>query len=181
MNLTADLMRKALETLARKLPRNTKLIVGGGGAMILAHHFPLQTMDIDGIPAVGMTVEELDPLIKQVAAELGLSPDWLNPYYSTFSHVLPSDYGMRLETVCTFPKLMVLALSKTDLLIMKCFAGRMKDRAHAKALIEHGADVSLVEKHIEYLASRNIPKTDEALDFLDEVLDIAARSGATRK
>lgn len=172
MNLTAQLMKQALERLSEKLSRPVQLIVGGGGAMILAHHFPLVTTDIDGIPAAGMSVEELDSLVKQVAIELQIPSDWLNPYYVTFTHVLPQDYGSRLKTVFEFPHLKVQALSKEDLLIMKCFAGRMKDRPHAKALLQGGADTKFVEKHIEYLMKRNIPGASQALDFLDEVSDL---------
>lgn len=169
MNLTAQQMLAALQALDQLLDRPIRLIIGGGGAMILAHHFTLATADIDGVPGAGATAEELDPPIKQVAQKLQIAPDWLNPYYATFTHVLPADYGARLETVYQGAHLKVEALSKDDLLIMKCFAGRMKDRAHARALIQKGADAGFVEAHIEKLIEKNIPKAKEALDFLDEV------------
>lgn len=173
MNLTQDMMLSALKRLDEKLTHSVTLIVGGGAAMILAHHFPLVTSDIDAIPAKGTTVGEIDPLIKEVATEMKIPKDWLNPYYSTFTHVLPSDYSTRLATVCTLKNLSVQALSKDDLLIMKCFAGRGKDRPHAKALIEGGAGIKFVEKHLEALQERGIPKSEKALDFLDEVLSMA--------
>lgn len=170
MNLTEKMMRAALERLNEKLHLPIQLIIGGGGAMVLAHHFPLVTSDIDGIPK-GVDVIELDPLIKEVGKELEISPDWLNPYFSTFTHVLPHDYGNRLEKVLSLKNLEVLALSKEDLLIMKCFAGRQKDVPHAKALIKKGINLQLVENQLEYLKKRNIPGTEKALDFLDDVLD----------
>ena len=139
--------------------------------MILAYHFPLVTTDIDGIPGAGMTAEELDPFIKQVAQELQLAPDWLNPYYVTFTHVLPTDYGTRLVTVLEFLNLKVEALSKEDLLIMKCFAARLKDQPHARALLRAGADAKFVEKHLEQLKKKGIPGAEKALDFLDEAQD----------
>lgn len=172
MNLSAENMRKAFDCLDQRLVRPIKLILGGGGAMLLAHHFPLQTSDVDAIPASGSSVEELDPLVKDVAKELGLAADWLNPYFSTFTHVLPDDYGDRLQSVWSGARLTVLALSKDDLLIMKCFAGRLKDRQHAKALLERGARVRFVEAHLESLKHRRIPGAEKALDFLDEVLDV---------
>jgi hypothetical protein len=140
-------------------------------AMVLAHQFPLVTADIDGVPGLGMTVEELDPLIKEVAAELSLPKDWLNPYFVTFTHVLPMDYGSRLKLVFDYRFLSVHALSKEDLLIMKCFAARLKDQPHVRALIRSGADVPFVEAHIESLKKKSIPGAQKALDFLDEVLD----------
>jgi hypothetical protein len=164
-------MRRALEALAAQLPAPIRLIVGGGGAMILAHRFQLATTDIDAVP-VGMSPHELDPAVKAVASKLGLAPDWLNPYYSTFTHVLPQDYGTRLVGVLSAPNLEVLALSKDDLLIMKCFAGRQKDVAHARELIRAGARVAFVEAHLERLKRLRIPKAEAALDFLDEVVDL---------
>lgn len=169
MNLTAQQMLQALKALDHYLSRPVQLIVGGGGAMILAHHLSLATSDIDAIPSAGVTSDELDPLVKRVAEDMSIPPDWLNPYYATFTHVLPSDYGSRLEQVGIWKNLEVLALSAEDLLIMKCFAGRLKDRAHARALIRKGARINFVESHLEALKKKNIPKADAALDFLDEV------------
>lgn len=51
----------------------------------------------------------------------------------------------------------VFALGKTDLLIMKCFAGREEDLLHAKLLIKKGADLSKAESHIESLIKKRIP------------------------
>jgi hypothetical protein len=53
--------------------------------------------------------------------------------------------------------LRVFALGKTDLLIMKCFAGREEDLLHAKLLIKKGADLSKAESHIESLIKKRIP------------------------
>ena len=142
--------------------------------MILAHGFPLATSDIDAVP-VGLDLFTLDSYVKKVAKELGLPADWLNSYYSTFTHVLPSDYGNRLKPVLILDKLEVLALSKDDLLIMKCFAGRQKDVSHAKALMKKGANIKFIEKHIESLYELKIPGARNALDFLDDLLDQVSR------
>ncbi len=169
-NLTAELMIKSLKHLDRLLKKPVQLIVGGGGAMILAHHFPLSTTDIDAIPK-GMAIEELDPLIKKVALQLGLASDWLNPYFSTFALTLPTSYDQRLCEVYKGNFLEALALGKEDMLIMKCFAHRAKDVGHAKSLIKQGADVSMVEDHICQLKIKKIRGAQEALDFLDELRD----------
>jgi hypothetical protein len=68
-------------------------------------------------------------------------------------------------------RLSVEALSLDDLLIMKCFAGRIKDQPHVKALVKSGANTEFVERHIENLQNKGIPGAEEALDFLDEVSD----------
>jgi hypothetical protein len=168
MVLSESLMLKALSHLAFELETPVQLIIGGGGAMMLAYHFSLATTDIDGIPK-GIELHELDVLVKKVASELHISSDWLNPYFSTFTHVLPSDYGQRLVNVFSERNLEVLAISKDDLLIMKCFAGRQKDVSHSKALIKAGARTGFAENHLEKLRDKNIPGAKEALDFLDDV------------
>ncbi len=168
-NLNTKLMLRALEALDTKLKTSVRLIVGGGGAMALAHNFPLSTTDIDAVPVGGMTIEELDPLIKQVAQELSLAPDWLNPFYSSFAHVLPSNYGKRLIEVASFKLLKVSALSKEDLLIMKCFAAREKDVVHARALVKKGAVLSIVRDQIALLEGKRIPGSEKARKFLEEL------------
>src|SRR4051812_5571380 len=101
--LTAEIMKRALARLDQLIELSfsqngrsgeIQLIMGGGGAMILAHGFPLSTTDIDAVPK-GMDIVELDPLVKQIAEEQKIPYDWLNPYFSTFVHTLPSDYGDR--------------------------------------------------------------------------------------
>lgn len=174
-NLTAQIMRSALQKLddlivIEKNANPVTLIMGGGGAMILAHGFPLATTDVDAVPK-GMSIEELDPFVKKVAKDLGIAPDWLNPYFSTFAHTLPPGYGDRLIEVFKGKKLSAQALGKEEMLIMKCFAHRQKDVGHARALIKKGASVDFVEEHIESLKRKNIPGCDQALDFLDDLVD----------
>lgn len=167
--MTALKMREALACLDSKLRKKVRLIMGGGGAMLLAYQYALSTADIDAIPASGATIQELDPLVKAVAEELGLAVDWLNPYYSSFAHVLPSDYGTRLLDVIQLPYLTVSALSKEDLLIMKCFAARQKDVVHARVLVKKGADLTLVENHLHSLLQKSIPGAERAIGFLNEL------------
>lgn len=172
--LTADLMRQALHRLDELLVERkcdpVTLIVGGGGAMILAHGFPLGTTDIDAVPT-GMELADLDLLVKQIAAEHKLAPDWLNPYFATFAHVLPEDYGDRLVDILNGQRLRARALGRDEMLIMKCFAHRQKDVGHAKALIRGGARVKFAEAQIDALAAKRIPGTEAALDFLQDVLE----------
>ncbi len=168
--LTFEIMMGALSRLDELLPRPVTLIMGGGGAMILAHGFPLGTTDIDAIPKGGVDHAELDPFVKQIAREQGLAGDWLNPYFSTFSHTLPLDYETRLVEVFSGGRLKVKALGREEMLLMKCYAHRQKDVGHAKALIKAGADLEFVEDQIERLKRKGIPHSNEALDFLDDVL-----------
>jgi hypothetical protein len=169
-SLNAEKMRQALAALDGLLSRPVELIMGGGGAMLLAYHFPLATSDIDAIPK-GLSVDELTPFVEEVARQLGLPLDWLNPWYSSFTYVLAADYETRLQDVFQGRQLLVRALGKEDLLLMKCFAHRPKDRAHARALVRAGANVDLVFEWIEEKNKRKLPQAAAAQEFLEEVLD----------
>jgi hypothetical protein len=163
-------MQKALQALDHYLPHAVELVAGGGGAMVMAYAFPIATSDIDAIPK-GMDFDEINKLVKQVAEDLQLPTDWLNPYYYSFAHVLPSSYGERLINVYQGKFLKVLALGKEDLLIMKCFAHRTKDIGHTKALLKAGANIDFVENHIQSLLKKRIKGSQEALDFLFDICD----------
>lgn len=169
-NLTQNQMIQALKALDQLLNVSIELTIGGGGAMVLAHRFPLSTTDIDAVPR-GIELGELDPLVKQVAEQLSLPKDWLNPYFSTFGHVLPADYSERLILVFQGENIRAQALGKEDLLVMKCFAGRQKDVPHARALVKNKADSDFVEKHIRSLIQKRIPGAEKALEFLHEIED----------
>jgi Nucleotidyltransferase of unknown function (DUF6036) len=162
------ILAAAFRALDARLPRPLTLIVGGGTAMVLAYGLPVRTTDVDAYPASGR-LDDLAPQIHDVAREVGLAPDWLNPHFETFAHVLPPDYGTRLREVFAGAKLRVMALGVEDLLIMKCFAGREKDVGHARALLKRKPDLRLVERHIEELVERGVPGALDAADFLDDI------------
>ncbi|EKD51148.1 MAG: hypothetical protein ACD_62C00330G0002 [uncultured bacterium] len=165
-------MLSAFERLDHKLPKSAKLLLGGGGAMVLAHGFPLATMDVDAL-FYKTPFSEADVLsqIHEVAVELNIPHDWLNPYFGTFLYTLPPDYETRLKTIFRGHLLEVNALGLDDLLILKCFAGRDKDIPHARALIKKGANIDFVAQHIHKMMDINIPKADQARDFLDDLID----------
>lgn len=168
--LSKKIIINSFKRLDELLDKPLVLIMGGGSAMIMAHSYPIATTDVDAIP-LKTSFEELDPLIKQIALELNLPGDWLNPHFSTFSFVLPDDYSQRLVEVFKGQFLSVQAIGKEDLLIMKCFAHRRKDIGHAKSLMKQGADLDLVERRIQSLLNKKIKGAREALDFLDELTE----------
>jgi hypothetical protein len=166
--LDAPRLREAFRALDALIERPTTLIVGGGTAMMLAYQLPVRTTDVDAYPRDGK-IDEILPAIRAVARAMGLPPDWINPHYETFAHVLPPDYGTRLKAVFTGARLQVLALGAEDLLVMKCFAGREKDVGHARALLRRKPDLRIVERRLEELADRGVPGALDAADFLDDL------------
>ncbi len=166
--LRSEVLRRAFQSLDARLAAPLTLVVGGGTAMMLAYDLPVRTTDVDAYPARGR-LEDIAPQLRAVAKELGLAPDWVNPHFETFAHVLPPDYARRLREVFAGEKLRVTALGVEDLLVMKCFAGREKDVGHARALLRRKPDLAVVERRLEELAEKGVPGADEAADFLDDL------------
>jgi hypothetical protein len=170
--LDDERMRAALARLDRTIDRAAHVVVGGGAAMILAYRHPLATADVDAFAAKGSPrVADLDAAAKRVAAELDIEPDWLNAHFETYTGVLPADYGSRLRRVLDGERLTVDALGPEDLLVMKCFAGRDKDRPHARRLLRVATDLSIVDRQLALLAERRYPGAARAADWFDDLRD----------
>lgn len=168
-------MLEAFRVLDARLAGPTRLVIGGGAAMVLAYGHPLATQDVDAFTARGgLTMSELDAAAKETARDLDIEPDWLNPHFETYTHVLPRDYSARLRQVFRGERLEVDALGPEDLLVMKCFAGRDKDLPHARALMRApGLDVEIIDRHLSALGERGHRGAAAAADFFDDLRDEA--------
>lgn len=167
-------MLEAFARLDAALDRPARLVVGGGAAMVLAYDHPLATQDVDAFSARGgVPFAELDARARQVARDLDIPPDWLNAHFETFAHVLPSDYARRLRPVHQGRHLSVDALGPEDLLVMKCFAGRDKDRPHARKLLRLATDLDVVDRRLAELSAKGVPGADAAADVFDDLRDEA--------
>jgi hypothetical protein len=167
-------MLDALARLDAAAPEQARLVVGGGAAMVLAYDHPIATQDVDVFAARGgLRVAELDAIAKQVATQLDIEPDWLNSHFETFTGVLPADYASRLRPVYRGKRIEVSALGPEDLLVMKCFAGRDKDRPHARKLIKLASDLEIVDRQLALLASKRYPGAQKAADYFDDLRDEA--------
>ena len=163
---------EAFKRLDGRVPFATHLIVGGGAAMILAYRHMLATEDVDAFAAKGSTrLDQLDAAAKAVARELDLEPDWLNSHFDTYTDVLPRDFKDRLRDVFSGDNLRVDALGPEDLLVMKCFAARDKDRPHAIRLIKLSKDLEIVDRRLTELGEKRYPKAQQALDYFDDLKD----------
>lgn len=167
-------MLQALGLLDERATESARLVIGGGAAMTLAYKHPIATQDVDAFAAKGgLRMAELDALARAVADELQIEPDWLNAHFETFTAVLPRDYATRLRPVFHGKHIQVDALGPEDLLVMKCFAGRDKDRPHARKLLRLASDLSIVEKQIAYLIEHRYPGAERAADYFDDLRDEA--------
>jgi hypothetical protein len=175
--LDPALMRHALAVLDTRLEKPTRLVIGGGAAMVLAYEHTMATQDVDAFTAKGSTsMAELDTAAKATARELDIEPDWLNPHFETYTGVLPTDYAQRLRRIFDGENLIVDALGPEDLLLMKCFAGRDKDRPHARRLaLRDDIDLSLVDANLSRLVERRYPSAERAADYFDDLRDELGR------
>jgi hypothetical protein len=170
--LDRRLLLSAFARLDARIPSPAHLVVGGGAAMVLAYDHPLATRDVDALTARGgLSMAELQGAARRVAAELDLEADWLNPYFETYAAVLPGDYGSRLRRVWDGKRLTVDALGPEDLLLMKCFAGRDKDRPHARKLIRLARDLDVVDRRLADLHDSGYPGAQRAADVFDDLKD----------
>lgn len=165
-------MREALGRLDARLDGDARLVIGGGAAMVLAYDHPMATQDVDAFTARGgLRMSDLDAAVKEVAAEMNIEPDWLNPHFETFTGVLPQDYASRLRRVFAGRHLVVDALGPEDLLVMKCFAARDKDLPHARRLLRIATQLDIVDRHLSDLAERRYPRAELAADYFDDLRD----------
>lgn len=163
-------MMEAFQRLDQRLKAPTRVIVGGGAALVAAYDIPISTRDVDGVPDRGsMELSEFKEEVRAVGRDLQIDQDWLNDYFSTFLFVLPADYGGRLVAIYKGRNLEAAALGKEDLILMKCFAGRERDIPHVKALIRKGADLQLIDRRLQELVQKRVPGAQKAADFFDDL------------
>ena len=167
-------MLKALNRLDELLTQPIELIVGGGAAMVCVYDFPLHTYDIDAV-LKKTSLDEIKPLVHKVATEMGLPKDWLNTWYSTFTHNLPEDFNTRLQPFFKGRHILAQALGPEDILILKCCAHRKKDLGHVRFLIRKKTDYEFVINHLENLRGKKIIPNDDVIEFLEKALDLEGK------
>jgi hypothetical protein len=168
-------MLRALTLLDQHATGSTRLVIGGGAAMTLAYAHPMATQDVDAFAAKGgLRMAELDAVARKVADELEIEPAWLNLQFETFTGVLPNDYASRLRSVVQGERIQVDALGPEDLLVMKCFAGRDKDRPHARKLLRLATDLSVIDRQLGHLVDRRYLGAERAADYFDDLRDEAS-------
>ncbi len=169
-NLSKNRVFKALKRLDELAPHSFEMIIGGGVAMLCAYDSPLHTWDVDAI-LKHITLDKIKKSVLQVAKELNLPADWLNSWFSSFTHNLPSDFSKRLQLLFKGKKITAYALGKEDLLILKCCAHRPKDKGHARILIRKKANHHFVMKHLEQLLKKKLLPDTKPIEFLEDLLD----------
>lgn len=161
---------KALKRLDELAPSSFEMIIGGGAAMVYSYGSPLHTGDVDAV-LKHITMDQVKKSVHQVAREQDLPADWLNSWFSSFTHNLPQDFSKRLKLILKGKKIKAYVLGPEDLLIMKCCAHRAKDIGHARLLLRAGADHQFVMNHLEDLYEKKILMDERPIEFLEDLLD----------
>jgi hypothetical protein len=96
-----------------------EIAIYGGTVMMIAYNCRQATKDVD---AIFHPVGAMEPLIRQVAAELELPTDWMNSGVKTFVGQREARVGFRQLQI---PGLVITRPSPEYLLAMKCLAARL--------------------------------------------------------
>lgn len=154
--LTRAQVVRALTRLGELCAERTikaEIAIYGGTVMMIAYDCRKATKDVD---AIFHPAEEVEPLIKHVAAELALPEDWMNSGVKTFVGARESRVG--------FPELQIHGLVLTRpspeyLLAMKCLAARLPN-------LFRSGDVEDISFLLRRLRIRSIKEVDAIIgDF----------------
>lgn len=127
-----------------------ELSIYGGSAMVIAFDRRTATRDVD---AVFHPVDQVRPLLAQVAQEMDLPDDWLNDQVRQF--LAPS--GPMRDLPLDFPGIKVTVPTASYLLAMKALAGR-------RALPGYEGDAADLRFLIRKLGIRSVDEIQEHID-----------------
>lgn len=174
MDLNKNLALQALQLLDQKLSVQNfspfTLTVGGGGALLIEYNYPGSTVDIDAVPST-IEFEQIKPFMEEVSRELHIAPDWLNPYYQSFTVYLPRDAKDRMHTSFQGKVITVKTLGAEEILLMKLMAARAKDLGHIKHLLKLKPNLQIINDRLDELQKMFPKESSRAQDLLDELTD----------
>jgi hypothetical protein len=165
--MTRQTLWAALAALGQRVSTPVTLVLGGSAALILADVLQRPTDDGD-IVMSEPGLDQLQPLIRDVADAEQLPPGWLNGSIQSYAYILPRDYTNRLVTLATFGRLHVSLLSRRDVLLMKAYGMRARDVADIRALAPTADELAFVRHEATRIAIREPEKGREMRAFLDE-------------
>jgi hypothetical protein len=169
-NLDKQRLATAFAVLGARLPRPTRVVIAGAGALVLGGQLKRATTDCDVVlaqPDMGQLQEH----IHAVAERLGLVGGWLNGSAQTYVEILPTDYESRLHSLPAYGRLQVLVLDRQDVLVMKLFAGRPRDLADVTALAPTSAEFAFARAQLPRLHLIDSARTERMRAVLDDLAD----------
>ncbi|MBL8885229.1 MAG: hypothetical protein JNK16_01100 [Phycisphaerales bacterium] len=166
--MNVQLMRDALTRVGALLAGDSEaeastLVLTGAAAGMFGGILPdvRVTTDCDVIWVdVDARWARIEESAKQVAADLGLAPDWLNRASKIFLFNLALGWFDRCELVGDFGPLHVLRLSRFDLMAAKIVSAprRSQDFSDLNAMRPTGAELDLLEEHLDRLETEDLDR-----------------------
>ena len=85
---------------------------------------------------------------------------------------MPEDFQKRLRKCFEGKQLQVDVFGPEDMIILKCMAGRPKDRTHLRLLIRQpGLQIALIENHLQKLNGAGLERAPQAAALFEELCD----------
>jgi hypothetical protein len=110
-----------LRELGSRVDHETRLDIGGSGALILAGLLRRHTDDLDAVDEVPISIRTQHDLLDSLASRYGLRLTHFQ------SHFLPVDWAKRVISLGKFGKLDVYLVDPGDIFLSKLFSAREKD------------------------------------------------------
>ncbi len=165
MQMARQKIIKMLRTLGEHLPSDIKfdILLIGGAAGVLTEQLPLNrtTTDCDVMFYRPETAgNAILAAVRQVAAQEKLPTNWLN-FEAMQLDILPHGWHTRQVHVADFGPLHVYAVSRRDLLAMKCYANHTQDREDVQAMKPTREELAFVRTYLNML---RVPSRQANLD-----------------
>ena len=157
-----------LNALGKHLPPDIEvdILLIGGAAGVLTEQLPLSrtTTDCDVMyyrpEDAGNTILAA---VQQVATQEKLPPNWLN-FEAMQLDILPHGWHTRQIHVADFGPLHIFAVSRRDLLAMKCYANHAQDREDVQAMRPTPEELGFVRTYLNML---RVPSRHANLDQVE--------------
>ncbi len=178
--LDADLLRRALHSLAAALPPSPQgdLILIGGAAGMLTGQLPSTRLTSD-LDVIEITPPELLDLCCHLAPHIsdpiGISESWFDATSTTLRHTLLDGWRDRTEDIGRFGCLHVKAVGRLDLIALKLLAGRERDLADVAALRVTTRECSVLAEMLPQLLRRGVSP-----DSITSAISLARALGGNR-
>ncbi len=165
MEMAKPKILNMLRVLGEHLPPNTKIdiVLIGGAAGVLTEQLPLNrtTTDCDVMFYRPETAgDTILAAAQKVAAQEKLPVSWLN-FEAMQLDILPHGWRTRQVHVADFGPLHVYAVSRRDLLAMKCYANHAQDREDVQVMRPTREELAFVRTYLNML---RVPSRQANLD-----------------
>jgi hypothetical protein len=125
---TPEQIRDYLETLGRRVRKETRICIAGSCGLILPGLLERGTEDIDVVDEVPQEIRENHALLQDLQKAFGLHLGHVQRHY------FPSGWQDRVRSFANYGRLFVYLMDRYDIFLSKLFSSRIKDLADLRLL-----------------------------------------------